>query len=584
MKGFFKFMLASMLGTFLTIVILFFILLGIAASIISFSTNDEVKIAQNSVLQINLDKQVYDRSPKFPFFFDNNKQMGLSEILKNIHKAKNDAYIKAIYLNINYIPTGLSTIDEIRNALLDFKKSGKPIYSYSEYYTQSAYYLATVSDKIFLHPEGMILFKGINAEMLFLKGTLDKLDIKMQVIRHGKFKAATEPLFLQKMSPENREQITALIHHLWDKMLLGISAARNLHIERLNEIADSLSAQAPEDALKYKLVDGLVYKDEFLKEVKQMLRLPDNKEISLVTMEKYSNVSEKNRKKVIETPKIAVIYASGDIVNGNGDDQNVGSEKFSKAIRKAREDSKIKAIVLRVNSPGGSSLASDVIWREVMLASKVKPVVASFGNVAASGGYYIACPATRIIADPTCITGSIGVFAVIPDLKGFFNTKLGMTFDNAKTNANSEFITINSPLPGYQEFILQKEVEKTYASFVSKVAEGRHMTKDKVDSIGQGRVWSAIDAKKIGLVDDFGGLEKAIEEAAKLANIKDYRSISLPEQKDQLEQLIDMLTGNDVSKVLEKELGENARYLNYLKQIRDMKGVQARLPYDLIIN
>ena len=475
-------------------------------------------------------------------------------------------------------------IDEIRNALLDFKLSGKPVVSYSEYYTQGAYYLASVSDKIYLHPQGMILFKGINAEMLFLKGTLDKLDIKMQVVRHGKFKAASEPLFLDKMSEENREQVTGLITNSCNTILKGVSLTRNISTERLNNIADSLTAQTPEEALKNKLVDQLAYKDEFMKDMKHLLNLPEKKEVSVIAIDKYMYAIEKNKKRTLEKNRIAIIYAWGDIVGGNGNEQSIGSEKLSKAIRKAREDSKIKAIVLRVSSPGGDALASDVIWREVMLAAKAKPVVASFGNVAASGGYYIACPATRIIADPTTITGSIGVFAIVPDFKGFFNNKLGITFDNAKTNANSDYIPVTSPLSSYQTMMLQSSVEKIYSSFISKVAEGRHLTIAKVDSIGQGRVWSATDARKIGLIDDFGGMDKAIEVAAKLANITDYRLIALPEQKDPLEDMFDRLTGNNTSSILEKELGENYKYFKYIKEIQEMKGVQARMPFEIIMN
>jgi protease IV len=583
MKDFFKFMFASLLGTFLTIVILFFMLMGIAIIIISLSSTEEVNISKNTILQIRLDQPITDRTPKIPFFMEVGKKMGLNDILKNIKKAKSDDNIRAIYLDISFIPTGLATIDEIRNALLDFKASGKPVITYSEYYTQGAYYLASVSDKIYLHPQGMMLFKGINAQMLFLKGTLDKLDIKMQVIRHGKFKAATEPLFLDKMSAENREQVGALINNSWNTILKGIAATRNIPIEKLNAIADNLTAQDPEEALKNKLVDQLAYKDEFIKDLKHILNLPEKKELNLIAVDKYMNAIEKSKKRALENNKIAVIYASGDIVEGNGDEQSIGSEKISKTIRKAREDSKIKAIVLRVNSPGGGALPSDVIWREVMLAAKAKPVVASFGNVAASGGYYISCPATRIIADPTTITGSIGVFALVPDFKGFFNNKLGITFDHAMTNTNSDYISVTSPLSAYQTMMLQNEVEKTYSSFISKVAEGRHLTVAKVDSIGQGRVWSATDARKIGLIDDFGGIDKAIEVAAKLANLSDWRLISLPEQKDPLEEIFDRITGNNTSSILEKELGENYKYFKSINEVRQMKGVQARMPFELVI-
>ncbi len=585
MKGFFKFMFASMLGTFLTIVILLFIMFMVIVSVVSFNLSKEVTVSDNSLLHVTLDKPIFDRSPKLPFFVDESSRMGLNDIIKNIRKAKNDPSIKGIYLDISYIPAGLATLEEIRDVLTDFKTSGKPVVCYSEYYAQSAYYLASVADKIYIQPEGAILFKGINAEMFFLKGALDKLGIKMQVIRHGKFKAATEPFFLDRMSPENRIQVTALIKNEWNKVLEDISVSRKISVSRLNEIADSLNAQDPQAALKNGLVDHIAYKDQFLSDVKKMMNLAEDQEISMVSLEKYSSVVTKQKTKALAADRIAIIYASGNIVDGNGNDQSVGSEKFAKAIRKARKDSKIKAIVLRVNSPGGSALASDVIWREVSLTAKEKPVVASFGDVAASGGYYISCPSTKIIAEPTTITGSIGVFGVIPDMKGFFNSKLGITFDNAKTNANSDYISITGPLSTYQSMKLQAEIEKIYSSFVSKVAEGRHLSKEKVDSIGQGRVWNAKDAKSIGLIDDFGGLDKAVEIAAELAKIKDYRIINLPEQKDPFEEFIDQVTGNEsFSKVLEKELGEDYRYIRLLQELREMKGVQARMPFELILN
>jgi protease IV len=587
MKEFFKFMLASMLGFFLVIVILFFISLGILVTLVSVVGSEQVIVSSNSVLKISLDKPVLDRTPKNPFFIDlgsGSKRIGLNDILKNIKKAKSDDNIKGIFLDISYIPAGLATIDEIRNALIDFKKSGKPVISYSEMYTQAAYYLATVSDRIYLHPQGMMLFKGINAEMLFLKGTLDKLDIKMQVVRHGKFKAATEPLFLDKMSPENRQQISGLINVAWNKVLNGISATRNIPVDALNLMADSLTAESSENALKYKLVDGLVYKDELLKELKLKFKLPEKKEISFMDIDKYSSVMEKSPKKTGDNHKIAIIYATGAISEGEGNDQNIGSDRFAKAIRKAREDDRVKAIVFRINSPGGSALASDIIWREVMLTVKEKPVIASFGDVAASGGYYIACPATKILADPATITGSIGVFGVVPNFKGFFNNKLGMTFDNVKTNSNSEYIPVTQPLSAYQAMILQRDIEKIYSTFISKVAEGRHLTREKVDSIGQGRVWSGSDAKSIGLIDDFGGLDQAVELAAKLANVTDYRLIGLPEQKEPIQEFIDQLTGNTTARILEKELGENYKYYQYIRDASEIKGIQMRMPFEIIMN
>lgn len=576
-----------MLGFFITVIILFFVFLALIFSFISLSSNEEVVIPSKTILHIELNKPILDRSPKNPIFFDMatmSRKTGLTDILKDITKAKNDNNISGIFLDISSIDAGISTVSEIRNALIDFRKSGKFIYSYSEDYTQAAYYLSTASDKIFLHPEGMLLFKGINAELFFLKGMLEKLDVKVQVVRHGKFKAATEPFFLDKMSPENRQQISALISNTWTQIIQGISDTRNISRESLTRLADSLKIQTPKDALKYRFIDQIAYIDEVFSELKKKINIPEKDKINFVTIDKYNNVPENKKEKSGLSDKIAIIYASGDIVSGDGNDNNIGSDGISKAIRKAREDEHVKAIVLRVNSPGGSALASDVIWREVDLATKVKPVVASLGDVAASGGYYIVCPATKILADPKTITGSIGVFGLVPNMKGLFNNKLGITFDNVKTNVNSDYIPVMQPLSPYQSRVLQNEIEQIYSTFISHVAEGRHLNKEVVDSIGQGRVWNAMDAKKIGLIDDFGGLDKAVETAATLANIKDYRILSLPEQKDFIGQIFDELLGNSRVSYLEKELGDNYKFYQYLKQVKEMKGAQARMPFYISLN
>ncbi|MCK9421352.1 MAG: signal peptide peptidase SppA [Bacteroidales bacterium] len=584
MKEFFKFMFASMLGTLILCVIASLITLGIIAGIVAATSQTEVVISKNTVLLARFDKTIADRSTKTKFvmgYAGPEKLTGLNDILENLQKAKKDDNIAGIYLDLSDIPSGISTVDEIRDGLLDFKKSGKFIWAYSEVYTQKSYYLASAADKIFLNPQGGIDFKGLNAEMVFLKGLLEKLDVKMQIIRHGKFKSATEPLFLDKMSPENRKQITELINDIWDKMINGIAETRKIGKEELNRIADSLKIQTAEDALKYKLVDQLVYKDELISVMKKKLTIDEKKKVQYVTMDNYTDVVGKKKSGTTKA-KIAVIYASGSIAGGEGDDQSIGSERISKAIRKAREDEKVKAIVFRINSGGGSALASDVIWREIDLARQAKPVIASFGDVAASGGYYIACAATKIVADPTSITGSIGVFGVVPNMEGLFSKKLGITFDRAMTNKNSDYIPVMKPLSSYQTLLIQREVDHIYDVFTGKVAAGRKLDKSKVDSIGQGRVWSGNDAKTIGLIDEFGGLTRAIELASELAKIKDYRLISLPEQKEWFEELIDQITGNtDPAAKLKQALGQNYQYYQYLKEIQEMKGVQARILFEM---
>jgi protease-4 len=585
MKQFFKFMFASMLGTLLLLFLASVITIGIVASIVAAASSEETVITKNTLLYVKLNKEIADRGRKSKIvmgYTSPEKSTGLNDILKNLKKAKDDENISGIYLDLSELPAGISTVDEIRDGLIDFKTSGKFIWAYSEGYSQKTYYLATAADKIYLNPQGSVDFKGLASEMVFLKGMLEKLDVKMQIIRHGKFKAATEPLFLDKMSPENRKQITELIADIWEKMLNGISETRKISKAELNIIADSLKIQTAEDALKYKFVDQLVYKDELLSLMKKKIKLDEKKKIQLVTMDNYTSVPEKN-KAYTGSDKIAVIYASGSIGGGEGDDASIGSERISKVIRKAREDDAVKAIVFRINSGGGSALSSDVIWREIELAKKVKPVVASFGDVAASGGYYIACAATKIIADPTSITGSIGVFGVIPDMSGLFSKKLGVTFDWAMTNKNGDYIPTMKPLSTYQTMLIQRDVDHIYDVFTGKVADGRNLKKARVDSIGQGRVWSGKAAKNIGLIDEFGGLTKAVDLAAGLAKLKNYRIVALPEQKEWFEDLIDQITGADPSAKLKTALGADYRFYEYYKEVREMNGVQARMMMNISI-
>lgn len=585
MKQFFKFMFASMLGTLLVIFITILIFVGIVAAIVASSSSEEKAISKNTVLKLRLNKPIVDRGSKTKFvmgFAGPDKSLGLNEILENLEKAKRDENIAGIYLDLTDIPADYATINEIRDGLADFKSSGKFVWAYSEYYSQRAYYLATVADKVFLNPQGGLEFKGLTMEMPFIKGMLEKLDVKMQVIRHGKFKAATEPLFLDKMSEENRTQLNAIIQDIWNDMLNGISESRKISKASLNNIADSLLIEKASDALRYKFADQLIYKDELIAEFKTKMKLDSADQVEYVSLEDFISVPD-SKKKDFKSEKIAVIYAQGSIEGGEGDDETIGSERISKAIRKAREDEKVKAIVFRINSGGGSALASDVIWREIDLAREKKPVVASFGDVAASGGYYIACAATKIIADPSTITGSIGVFGVIPNMEGLFGKKLGITFDWATTNKNGEYISVMKPLTPYQTQLIQRDVDHIYDVFTSKVAAGRKMPQTRVDSMGQGRVWSGEDAKALGLIDDFGGLNKAVKMAAELANLKEYRVVSLPEQKEWFEELIDQISGNDPSARIREALGEDYRFYQYIKEVRDMKGVQARMMMDIEI-
>ena len=590
MKQFFKFMFASMLGFFLTFLIVSFLFIGLIASIASFAEDKAVDVKENSVLHLTFNKPIYDRTPNNPFEnydfqkMKSNTAAGLNDILKNLKKAATDDNIKGIYLDLSEIPTGISIIEEIRNAMLEFKESGKFIISYAESYSTTAYYLSTVADEIILNPDGDILFKGLNAEIMFLKGTLDKLDIEAQIIKVGKFKSAVEPLILEKMSEANRKQMQVLVNSIWGKIIEAISETRGISIYDLNLIADNLDITDAEQALKHNFIDKIMYKDEVLAELRTKLEIGEKDKINSLSIKKYTNAPATKEIKKRSKNKVAIVYASGSIGGGEGGERKIGSEKISKTLRKARLDDKIKAVVFRVNSPGGSALASEVIRREVELTCKVKPVIVSMGNLAASGGYWISCSADKIFADPTTLTGSIGVFGIIPNLKNFYKNKLGITHDNVKTNENSDYITANRPLTTYQKKIIQKGVDKIYQEFLELVAEGRNMTTEQVNKIGQGRVWSGVDALRIGLIDELGGMEDAIAAAVEMAELPDYRVVELPKQKDPFEQMIKEIFDNTKASMIKSELGQHYQYYNYIKEISEMEGVQARLPFIFEIN
>ncbi len=589
MRQFFKFMLASMAGFILTMLIMFFIASIFIASMIALAGKKEVVIHSNSVLHLSFDKAVPERSPAAPFAFGgldgfrSTNTPGLLETLDLIKNAGEDDNIKGIYLDMSDVPSGLATLEEIRNGLIEFKKSGKFIYAYGEVYSQKAYYLASVADQIVVNPEGAIDFKGLTGQVMFLKGLLSKLDINAQIIRHGKYKSAIEPLISDKMSEANKEQTITYIGAIWNHMVDGISQARNIPTANLMTVADSLKLETAEEAVEQGFADQAAYKDQFIDMLKSKLGIEENDKLRLVSLNKYKSnkpaTSEKRSRN-----KIAIVYAVGDIGSGEGDEESIGSERISKALRKARLDSTVKAIVFRINSPGGSALASDVIWREVTLAREVKPVIASMGNLAASGGYYIACAADTIIANPTTLTGSIGVFGVIPDFQKFFSNKMGITFDHVKTNENADYISVTRPMTSYEEKVLTNSVERIYTTFIGHVADGRSMDVADVDSIGQGRVWSGIDGLRINLVDETGGLRRAIEVAKTMAGLDDYRIISLPAQKDPFTQIMEDLTGDSEDAHLRNQFGVFYPYFKEIKALSNMKGVQARMPYIIEVN
>lgn len=588
MAQFFKFVFASMVGVVLSFVVLFLILfVSIAGFVASSGDDKEVSIGENTVMHIGLNYPIQERTSKNPFegmdffSFEENKMLGLDDILAGIRKAKTDDKIKGIYFDASMVQAGFASIEEIRNALLDFKKSGKFIIAYSEVYTQGAYYLASVADKVYVNPEGLIDFRGFSSEITFIKGSLDKLGIDPQVIKVGTYKSAVEPFTLDKMSDANRKQVTSFLGSMYDHFLSGISKSRKINRDSLFSIANNALIRKGQDAVTYKLADAVKYKDEVLDELKSRTGVDKKKNIRSVSIEEYAPAAKDDDEE--SDNRIAVVYASGEITGGEGDDQTIGSERISRAIRMARTNDKVKAVVLRVNSPGGSALASDVIWREVVLTKKIKPVIVSMGDVAASGGYYIACAADSIYAEPNTITGSIGVFAIIPNMQKFFNEKLGITFDGVKTGKFADLGDVSRPLTEAERLILQTEVNRIYTDFTQKVADGRKKSRTYIDSIGQGRVWSGTEALKIGLVDRLGSINDAIASAAKKAKLNNYEIVSYPTLKDPFQDLF----GGSADKIrtyfTRAELGEQYPYYQQLKSALRNTGIQARLPYQITI-
>lgn len=587
MRQFFKFVFASMVGMILAILVLVIgASLIIGSLIVSSTQKNNVKIQSQTILKISLLNDIPDRSTEY---FDNEKykikeHLGLFDIIKDIHIAKTDPNISGIYLDLNMLTgTGFASLEEIRNALIDFKKSNKFIISYAEILSQKAYYLASVANKIYLNPEGSMEFDGLSTEYTFFKGALDKLEIEPQIFRVGKFKSFVEPFTLTKMSEANKTQVASYLGSEFTTYINGISASRQIPADQLRQISSQLKIQRPEDALRLHLVDELKYKDDVLTALKTASGQTESvNKLKLITLDNYG-ASQDDPGKPADN-QIAVMYAIGDIGGGEGGDNSIGSERISRLIRQVRLDNKVKALVLRVNSPGGGSMASAIIWRELSLTQKVKPVVVSMGNVAASGGYFIACAADKIIAEPNTITGSIGIFAIIPNAGKFFNDKLGITFDGVKTGEHSGMLTVNKPLTDFEKQVIQTQVNAGYQNFIGKVAQGRKKTLAEIDSIGQGRVWTGEQALKIGLVDQLGSFDDAIHEAAKLAKMKTYNLTSYPEQKTLIESILGDMTDQMKVYFVKQQLGVNYKYFENLQQLRNMTGIQARLPFELDIH
>jgi protease IV len=588
MKNFLKYTLATITGIIIASVIFFVALLAGLSAIVS-SGNKPVSISNNSILVLKAGVSIPDRGDENPlsgidlFNLTLSQVPGLNDILSDIEKASGDSRIKGILIENGLLPSGWATTEEIRNALIKFREKGKFVISYSDYIlTQECYYLSTGADRIYINPGSMVDFKGLSSEIMFYKKALEKIGIEVQVVRHGKFKGAVEPFILDKLSDANRSQIKDYAGSLWNQIIADISKSRNISAEQLNRIADNLSGNLASGAFENKLVDGVMYRDELYDTLKSLSGIKMDKDLNLVSMNKYSKVPET---KIAYSPnKIAVVYASGTIVTGKGNETSIGGNFYADVIRKARIDTTVRAIVIRVNSPGGSAVAADIIWRELSLAARVKPVVVSMGNYAASGGYFISAPGTKIFADPMTISGSIGVFGLIPNAGKLLEDKLGLRTETVNTNKNSDFPTILRPMNTYEKEIMQMSVEKIYSDFVGKVASGRNMSVESVDSIGQGRVWSGTSALKIGLVDEIGGLNDAINGAAKLAGLRSFSVRELPVLEDPYTRIMNQLTGEMKLGILKNELGESVKYFNLVKEIKNMSGVQARLPYFIDIH
>jgi len=587
MKQFFKFVLATIVGIILSTLIIILVLVGLVAGA---SSEKSVQVDANSILHINIKYPISERTANNPLAnlsflgLDGDKSIGLKDILANIKKAKTDNNIKGILLDESYMLSGQATTEEIRNALIDFKKSGKFIIAYAEVYTKGFYYLASVADKIYINPKGIFEFDGFSSQTMFFKGALDKLGIQAQVIRVGTYKSAVEPMILTKMSDANRLQVSSYVNSLYNHYLAGISKARHINKDSLFNYANQARIQQPEDALKLKLVDGLKYRDELLTQLKSKLGVKQKDDINSIEISDYTKAGNDEDTKEVSTNRIAVVYASGEIASGEGNDNSIGSETTSKALRKVRLDNKVKAVVLRVNSPGGSSLASDVIWREVMLTKKVKPIIVSMGDVAASGGYYISCAADSIFAQPNTITGSIGIFAILPNMQKLFNDKLGITFDGVKTGQYADLGNTSRPLTPAERQILQNQINHGYDDFTKAVAAGRHKTQAYINSIGQGRVWTGEQALKIGLVDRLGNIADAVKSAAKKAKIKDYKLVAYPEQKSVLNRLGESFSIQMKTRMLKSELGENYPIYEQIKNLTStMRTPLARMEYDVVV-
>ncbi len=582
MKSFFKIFFATLLAIIIFNLVLLFIIIGIS------STGEEIAIKDNSYLHLDLNRPVVEITQDNPFaelgqaFGGEMAPISLKDILQSLENAASDDKIKGVYLDASFVAAGFAQLEEIRVALSKFKESGKPVIAYAEMYSEGGYYVASVADEVILNPAGMLEFNGLSSEVTFFKGTFEKLNIEPQIFRVGNFKSAVEPFLRKDMSEPSKQQIGELLNSVYGHLLKNVAESRNIPLDELTKISNEFLVREPKDAMEYGLVTRLAYYDEVLSMMREKAGLSEDAEIPTVGITKYkkSFVAES-----YQSDRIAIIVAEGNIVSGNGDVESIGSDKFAKEIRKARLDDNIKAIVIRINSPGGSALASDVMWREVKLAKEVKPVIASMSSVAASGGYYMAMACDTIVAQPTTITGSIGIFSIIPDLSKFLESKIGITFDRVSTGEYSDLYTVTRSLNESEKQIIQNMVEQGYEDFTSKAAEGRNMSIEALLEVASGRVWSGLEAKEKGLVDVLGSFDDAVAIAAQSAGLEEgkYMEVYYPQVKPFFQQLMEDL-GSSAKVISDRFMyGEASPYVKDLKYIMENKGLQTRMPFDLEI-
>ncbi|MDH6309962.1 protease-4 [Dysgonomonas sp. PFB1-18] len=585
MKDFFKSLLASILGCFIVLGLLCLIMFISLAAMMSFSSEEKYTLKDNTILTLKLEGVLYDRvedNSIFDAIMGRNEppKLGLDDILSSIKKAKENDKIKGIYINAGAFSASGASLKEIRDQLIDFKESGKFVVSYADVYTQGCYYLSSVSDKVILNPQGNLDLHGYAAVPTFYKGLLDKIGVEMQIFKVGTFKSAVEPFMLDKMSDANKEQVSSYMNDMWSTVTDEISASRKISVAKLNELTDSLvTFKEAKAILSDGLVDTLMYDTGVKEYLKTLLKVEEVKDVRLASVKDITTVPFINKKSADDI--IAVLYAEGSISDGTGR-EGITSKRYVKEIEKLRDNDKVKAVVFRVNSPGGSAYASEEIWEAIGLLKAKKPVVVSMGDYAASGGYYISCNASKIIAQPNTLTGSIGIFGMFPNVEGL-TKKIGVSFDAVKTNKFSDFGNMTRPMREDEKAILQNYIERGYDLFLTRCSDGRGIAKDSLDHIAQGRVWTGNQALKIGLVDALGNIDTAIEEAAKLASLDDYSLRSFPKKVDVFESLLMNQKEELATKVMKEYMGADYEYFKTLKEIKEQDFVQARMPYDIVV-